>query len=440
MSLNVFIGLEIHVELKTKSKMFCGCSIASFKEEPNIHTCPICLGLPGALPVVNKKAIEKVILTGLALGCEIPLFSKFDRKNYFYPDLPKGYQISQYDLPLCQKGLFQSVKIRRVHAEEDTAKLSHEIIDENQAVSLIDFNRSGIPLMEIVTEPDLRSALQAREFLKKLQQLVRFLKVADADMEKGQMRCEPTVNLEITKDNKKYYTPLVEIKNINSFRFVEKAIEYEIKRQLEEFEKTGIEKQSGNKTTRGWDNKNQKTILQREKEEASDYRYFPEPDLPPMRFTQEQIESIKKTMPELPDSKTEKWIRDYHLTKQQVKDLIGDEKKAIYFEKILPFLIKEKIDFSQTANLIINKRIDMIETKPEELVEIIKSKDEIPQLPQEELIKMIEEVISNNPNIIAQFKKGKQTVIEVLVGQMMRKTKGQANADQIRIMLLKKMV
>lgn len=439
MSFNVFIGLEIHIELKTKSKMFCGCANDCFEERPNTHTCPVCLGLPGALPVANQKAIEGVILTGLALGCQIPLFSKFDRKNYFYPDLPKGYQISQYDLPLCQKGIFQSVKIRRVHLEEDTAKLFHEMVD-NQPVSLIDFNRSGVPLMEIVTEPDLRSAAQAREFLKKLQQLVRFLKVADADMEKGQMRCEPTVNLEITKDNKKFYTPLVEIKNINSFRFVEKAIEYEIKRQLEEFEKTGIEKQSGNKTTRGWDNKNQKTFLQREKEEASDYRYFPEPDLPPMRFTQEQIETIKKNMPELPEAKTGKWVKDYHLTEQQVKDLIGDEEKTAYFEKSLPLLIKEKINISQAANFIINKRVDIAKTSPEELAEMIKSKDKTPQLPQEELEKMVEEVISNNPEIVAQFKKGKETVIEVLVGQMMGKTKGQANATQVREILRKKMV
>jgi len=438
-SFNVFIGLEIHIELKTKSKMFCGCSTDCFEENPNTHTCPVCLGLPGALPVANQKAIEKVILTGLALGCEIPLFSKFDRKNYFYPDLPKGYQISQYDLPLCQKGLFQSVKIRRAHLEEDTAKLFHEQIN-NEQVSLIDFNRSGIPLMEIVTEPDLRSAAQAREFLKKLQQLVRFLGVADADMEKGQMRCEPTVNLEITKDNKKFYTPLAEIKNINSFRFVEKAIEYETKRQLEEFEKTGVEKQAGNKTTRGWDNKNQKTVLQREKEEASDYRYFPEPDLPPIRFTQEQIETIKKSMPELPEAKTEKWIKDYHLTEQQVKNLIGDEEKMNYFEKALSVLMKEKINVSQVVNLIINKKIDINKTKPEELVEIIKSKDKIPELPQEELEKMIEEVIANNPEIVAQFKKGKETVIEVLVGQMMGGTKGQANADQIRKILREKMI
>ncbi|MCX6726046.1 MAG: Asp-tRNA(Asn)/Glu-tRNA(Gln) amidotransferase subunit GatB [Candidatus Shapirobacteria bacterium] len=439
MSFNVFIGLEIHIELKTNSKMFCNCANDCFEAEPNTHTCPVCLGLPGALPVVNQKAIEEVILTGLALGCQIPLFSKFDRKNYFYPDLPKGYQISQFDLPLCQKGNFQEIKIRRVHLEEDTAKLFHETIN-NEKVSLIDFNRSGVPLMEIVTEPDLRSAVQAKEFLKKLQQLVRFLKVADADMEKGQMRCEPTVNLEIENNGRKFYTPLVEVKNINSFRFVEKAIEYEIKRQLEEFEKTGVEKQAGNKTTRGWDNKNQKTVLQREKEEASDYRYFPEPDLPPMRFTQEQIEIIKKSMPELPEEKTKKLMKDYHLTSQQVKDLIGDEQKMAYFEKALPVLIKEKIDFPQAVNLIINKRIDITKTEPEDLAQAIKSKDKTPQLPQEELEKMVKEVISNNPEIVAQFKKGKVTVIEVLVGQMMGKTKGQANAAQIRGMLREKMI
>jgi aspartyl-tRNA(Asn)/glutamyl-tRNA(Gln) amidotransferase subunit B len=438
MSLNVFIGLEIHIELKTESKMFCRCSADYFGSKPNTHVCPVCLGLPGALPFPNQKAVEKVVLTGLALNCQIADFSKFDRKNYFYPDLPKGYQISQYDLPLCQKGNFQEIKIRRVHLEEDTGKLFHETINGGK-VSLIDFNRSGVPLMEIVTEPDLRSATQTKEFLKNLQQLVRSINVADADMEKGQMRCEPTVNLEIEENGRKYYTPLVEIKNINSFRFVEKAIEYEIKRQQEEFKKTGFEKQMGNKTTRGWDNKNKKTVLQREKEEASDYRYFPEPDLPPMRFGQEQIEAIKKKMPELPGLKKQRWLKDYHLSEQQIKDLIQDEMKMAYFEKSLPIFVKEKINIAQFVNLIINKKVDIAKTKPEELAKIIKNKDKNPQLSSGELRKRVDEVILNNPKIVAQFKKGKMTVVEVLVGQIMAKTKGQANAIQAREMLRKKM-
>ncbi|TSC54337.1 MAG: aspartyl-tRNA(Asn)/glutamyl-tRNA (Gln) amidotransferase subunit B, partial [Microgenomates group bacterium LiPW_31] len=308
------IGLEVHIELETESKMFCSCSASHFGKKPNTQTCPICLGLPGALPVPNKKAIEWTVLVGLALNCQIPIFSKFDRKNYFYPDLPKGYQISQYDLPLCQNGRLDGVKIRRVHLEEDTAKLIHTIV-KSKKCTLIDFNRSGVPLMEIVSEPDITSALQAKTFLQKLQQIVRYLGVSEADMEKGQMRCEPTVNLKIVKNGKTQFTPLVEIKNINSFRFVQKAIEFEINRQLKEFQKTRTEKGLGNKTTRGWDEVKQKTVLQREKEEAADYRYFPEPDIPPMRWDKFTINNLQLTVPELPGQKVARFIKQYGLSK-----------------------------------------------------------------------------------------------------------------------------
>ena len=289
------IGLEIHAELKTQSKMFCDCLNDSEAKEPNVNICPICLSHPGSLPVINQQAVESVIKTALALNCQIPQSSKFDRKNYFYPDLPKGYQISQYDRPLSVKGFLEvdgrKIKITRIHLEEDTGRLIHpeeaNLSSGQQKYSLVDFNRAGVPLMELVTEPDISSGQEARRFCEKLQLILRYLAVSEANMEKGQMRCE--VNISLKSERGKLGTK-AEIKNLNSFRAVERSVDYEIKRQTELLES----REKIIQETRGWDEGRQKTFSQRAKEEAQDYRYFPEPDLPPLSIDPAKVEEIKK--------------------------------------------------------------------------------------------------------------------------------------------------
>lgn len=422
------IGLEIHVELKTRSKMFCGCSADYFGHQPNSHVCPVCLGLPGALPFANKKAIELTILAGLALGCKIPFFSKFDRKNYFYPDLPKGYQISQYDLPFCLNGKVDKVQIKRVHLEEDTAKLIH-----SGNSTLIDFNRSGVPLMEIVTEPEIENPQEAKEFLKRLQQILRYLNISDCDMEKGSMRLEVNVSVGNRKmDRLPDYK--VEIKNLNSFRFVEKALEYEIKRQLQLMKK----KEKPVQETRGWDEVKQKTFSQRWKEEAQDYRYFPEPDLPPFRWQKTEIEKIKKLLPELPDEKLERFKKEYGLNDYQTKILIEKQEKADYFEETVRVGKKHQVLPKKIANVIINKRINIQKFLPAELIQVLVKKKATPKISKTELEKLVVKTIKENKEAVIDFKKGKTQAVEFLLGQVMRKAKGSVDPNLTRKILLEK--
>ncbi len=409
------IGLEVHVEPKTKSKMFCSCSAEHFAVEPNTHTCPVCLGMPGALPVPNRKAVEWCVMIGLALNCDIPPFSKFDRKNYFYPDLPKGYQISQYDEPFCLNGTIQlsngkTIRIRGVHMEEDTGKLLHE-----GDSSFIDFNRSGVPLVEIVTEPDFDNAKDVKEYLQKLQQIVRYLGVSEADMEKGMMRLEPNISLQAEGeiDLPKYK---VEVKNINSFKFVEKAINFELERQQKILEEGKIPVQE----TRGWDEKKQITVSQRVKEEANDYRYFPEPDIPPIRWEKAELEQLAKNLPELPDIKVKRFMQEYNLSAYDVEILTREKVIADYFEQA----VKDGKEFSitpkQIANKIINQKINIEEVLPSELVKQIVAASQTASIDENELETIVKKVLEENKKAVEDFKAGKQNALMFLMGQVMR--------------------
>jgi len=431
------IGLEIHVELKTKSKMFCQCDSNYFGKEPNSNTCPVCLGLPGALPVPNKKAIEWCILIGKALNCTIPTISKFDRKHYFYPDLPKGYQISQYDEPIAVKGYVEIGKkrfgITRVHQEEDTGKLMHSG-DE----TLVDFNRSGVPLVEIVTEPDFDNADDVKNFLEELHTIIRYLEVSDADMEKGSMRLEPNISLRLVNKESESNTGKiqlpdykVEVKNINSFRFVKQAIEYELERQIEILEKGETPIQE----TRGFDEKKVVTYSQRSKEEAQDYRYFPEPDIPPLEFTKEYIDSIK--VPDLPAQKLDRFIKEMKIKEQDAFILTRNRIVAEYFEEAV-LKVGRTIDPQSIANIIINKKI----STQLSVAEFVKKVHEL-RAPKETDAKLLETTIMRitevNKKVVDDYKSGKQNALMFLVGQVMKEMKGKADAKLVIEVLKKKL-
>jgi aspartyl-tRNA(Asn)/glutamyl-tRNA(Gln) amidotransferase subunit B len=418
------IGVEVHVELATKSKMFCGCPADHFGVTPNTHTCPVCLGLPGALPVPNKKAIDWTILFGLAVGCKINEVSKFDRKNYFYPDLPKGYQISQYDEPLCvngelkittKDGVEKTIRIRRVHLEEDTGKLQHAEVD-GQKVSLADFNRSGVPLMEIVTEPDFESIEEVDLYLKKLQKIIRYLGISGADMEKGSMRLEPSISVRVG-DTKELPPYRVELKNINSFRFARKGLEYEIKRQTEILEKGEVPGQQ----TRGWSEDKGATVPQREKEGESDYRYFPEPDIPPLRITKDWINEIGKQMVELPDAKSARFQKEFKLSSYASDILTEDLVTANYFESAAADLSKVSDETTASpadlANFIINKKTPIDKSSPAELVALVlDQRKSVVLVSNEEIDKAIEEILSKSVDEVNQYKAGKVGLIGYFMG------------------------
>lgn len=428
-TLKPIIGFEVHVEQSTVSKMFCGCSAHHFRIKPNSHVCPVCLGLPGALPVPNQQAIENTIKLGLSLNCKINQTSKFDRKHYFYPDLSKGYQISQYDLPLCYDGYLtlesgKKIRIKRIHLEEDTGKLVHQKVG-GKRVSLVDFNRSGVPLMELVTEPDFENSEQAKQFLKKIHHLVRVLKISNADMEKGSMRLEANISVGDPNNLPNYK---VEIKNVNSFRFISNAIDYEIARQTQALQKGEVLPQQ----TRGWNQNLKRTFIQREKEGEADYRYFPEPDIPPLKITTTLIDKIKATLPKLPEEVLSNIISlgiktDYAKLIAKNKDLLSLIK---VFEK------EKEIDLNKLSNFLINKKITTTDKK-----QIIKQYQQLTQAGNTDIdtiTKLVDQVLANNPKAISDFTKNPNSA-GFLIGQVMQASGGQADPQTIRQILLAKL-
>ncbi|NMA29784.1 MAG: Asp-tRNA(Asn)/Glu-tRNA(Gln) amidotransferase subunit GatB [Candidatus Pacebacteria bacterium] len=427
-------GLEIHSELKTKSKMFCACKNDPFAAgKPNIHTCPVCLGMPGGLPLANKKAIEWTIKIGLALNCQINLFSKFDRKNYFYPDLPKGYQISQHDIPFCHDGFLDTsqgrVRIQRIHLEEDTAKLIHQ-----NNYTLIDFNRSGVPLVEIVTETDIKNAQQAKEYAQKLRQILRYLDVADCDMEKGGMRLEANISLKKKTDPDGFLPNYkVECKNINSFRFMEMAINYEMERQAKLLDQGQTPKQE----TRGFSAESGKTFSQRAKEEAEDYRYFPDPDLPPIEFEPAEIAQIKQELVELPDQYAARLSEEHQLSLDLAQRLVKNKKRAEFFEQLLILAKREKIESKKIINTLLNKKIDYhLSDDPKNTIEEYKKLNELEEMSPEIITELIKELLQENQDVVEKYQSGKTEVLAFLIGQSMKKIAKKVDVNLVKKVLL----
>ena len=475
----VVIGLEIHAQLLTESKLFCTCS-TRFGAPPNSHTCPVCLGLPGALPVVNQKAVGMAIQAGLSLGCKINRASVFARKNYFYPDLPKGYQISQFDLPLAEKGSLETLTradgsdeleflrfgIHRVHLEDDAGKSIHR----NNGYSYVDLNRTGVPLIEIVTEPDLRTARQARDFLSSVHRRLLYLGVCDGNMEQGSLRCDANVSLRKAGEQK--LGTRTEIKNLNSFRFLRKALEFEITRQAEVLGSGGTILQE----TRLWDEERQMTFLMRSKEFAHDYRYFPEPDLLPVRISQEWLEELEGGLPEFPEQKQRRFIEEYELSPQEALQLTHSRETADFFEgaigagasprtvqnwilgDLARFLKQSGARLSDTrltpqglANLIqlvdkgtisnpIARRVFGIMMKTGQDPEAIVAEQGWSQISdQEQLSGIVEDVLLAHPGELRAYREGKTGLLGFFVGQVMRRTRDQANPRLVNELLQAKL-
>lgn len=461
----VVIGLEVHAELKTATKIFCSCS-TTFGAEPNTQVCPVCSGFPGMLPVLNKRVVELAIMTGLALDCKIADICKFDRKNYFYPDLPKAYQISQYDMPICINGHMEididgekkRIGITRAHMEEDAGKLVHQGDITTTPFSLVDLNRSGVPLLEIVSEPDMRSAEEARAYMEKLRSILLFAGVSDCKMQEGSLRCD--ANVSVRPWDQKEFGTRTEIKNLNSFRALEKAIEYEAKRQIEVLEDGDQVVQE----TRTWDDDKQVTRSMRSKEEAHDYRYFPEPDLPPIRISREWIEEVRKTLPEMPDEAQNRLIKEYGLPAYDAAIITLTPEYLEFFDDCINHYKDAKIVsnwmMGELNRLLKQNNMEISECrfKPADLVSLLTLIDEgtisgkiaktvfeemfvtgdkpeniikekgLVQLSDEgTLVPLLDKIVTDNPKVVEDYKNGKEKAVGFFVGQVMKATKGQAN-------------
>lgn len=493
MDYTVIIGLEVHVQLQTKTKLFCGCSTKFNPDHPNTQTCPVCLGLPGALPVLNREAFHLGMKTGLAINCEIPAFTKWDRKQYYYPDLPKAYQISQYDLPMSQNGWLEieidpetrekkKIGIIRAHLEEDAGKNSHDESGRGQD-SKVDLNRCGTPLVEIVSEPDLRSAQEARTYLEELKLLLTYIDVSDCNMQEGSLRCDANVNLHVPQENGNTTpTPIVEIKNLNSFRGVEQAIEYEVERQWKEWQKTGLSLKDVPKETRGWDADRGITLEQRGKEDAADYRYFPDPDLAPVIVTDAERERVTNELCELPAQRRARFEESYQLSAYDAAVIIdqgltvadyfetvtkgcGNGKQAANWvtQDVLRELNERGLAISEfpiqpkvLAALLQKVNAEEITIKSGRTVfqELLNYSDGIPGVEQiqsiiedkglalvsdtGELDSIVQTVVEKNEKAVADFQSGKQAAVGALIGQVMREIKG-ADPKVVRELLIKKM-
>ncbi len=458
------VGLEIHAELKTKTKMFCACKNDPEEKRPNHNVCPICMGHPGTLPTINKQAVKNVLKVGAAVGAKLADYTEFDRKNYFYPDIPKGYQLSQYAFPLVSGGEIAGVKLTRIHLEEDTARSIHT----NETYSLVDFNRSSVPLMELVTEPVITSADQAGIFARELQLLLQYLDVAEANMEKGEMRVE--ANISVSKDPKKFGTK-VEVKNLNSFKAVEKAIAYEMKRHIALLDKG--EKIS--QETRGWDENKETTFSQRKKEDSHDYRYFPDPDLPKLQISaipEFSLDTLTKEIPELPAGKRARYEKEFGLKQSDIEFFVNNKQWADFFEAVIADS-KEADLIKNTANYIVSDLIGHIKNLGTEhkvttdsfrelmlmlqkgdissrgTKDILKIMFEnggnpkeiadkhglIQKSNEDELKKMLEAIIAENPGPVAEYKAGKQAALQFFIGQAMKISKGSANPQILKKLL-----